>query len=134
MHPANAARTTGDFGERFLDPLLDDPSRFDGAMRTLRSVSLRDFDAVRAAHGAIRAPVTCVRGRRDPYFPVRDCRSMLNEFAGHARLEIVEHAGLMVQEEAPRACADAIRALVARRDPHGRKPAGVDNPTSRQVA
>lgn len=97
----------------FLDPLLASPRRLAGAMAMGASIKPRDFDAVAEAHPRITAPVKLVWGAQDPWFPLKHCRGMLEQFGGRTDLVVVPRGKLLVHEELPERFATEIQSHFA---------------------
>jgi len=56
----------------------------DGHLALLRSLDFAFIDALEAVHARIKAPVLCIWGTRDPFFPIAKARAMLSELGGKA--------------------------------------------------
>ncbi|MEM0963053.1 MAG: alpha/beta hydrolase [Bacteroidota bacterium] len=98
------------FVATYIQPLLDDAQRLDGAMRYL-SIGL-DFDLIDAlpeVHAHITAPVHLIWGQADPTFPVAGARRMATEFANGSGITEIERGKLLVHEEFPEPVAVAVR-------------------------
>ncbi len=98
----------------FFAPLAKDPARLDAAIELASRVSPSDFDALDEVHARLKAPVRLIWGARDPWFPEKDARSMLDQFAGRATFRSIPKAGLLVHEDAPEAFAEEVLAAVER--------------------
>lgn len=85
----------------FVEPLLGSERVLDGALLLARKLATADFDAVREAHPKITAPVRLVWGEQDPWFPLTECRGMLDQFGGEVELVVVPDAKLFVHEDHP---------------------------------
>ncbi len=97
----------GEFDEFFLEPIHDSEARQDAAVRLLRSFDERYVRELREVHRRITVPVQLVWGDRDPFFPVKWAREMVETFPD-ARLEIIEGAGLFAHEERPAEVAETL--------------------------
>lgn len=90
----------GEFGERFVAPLRDDPRAFAGQWNVVRDFSWSTIDELAVVHRRITAPVRFVWGKDDPWFPLEKLRPTLGQFAGGA--DVLPIAGkLFVHEEHP---------------------------------
>jgi pimeloyl-ACP methyl ester carboxylesterase len=74
----------------------------------LRKCDLGIVHRLAEIHGQIGAPLLCVWGDRDPFFPLARARTMVQAWPGEARLEVIADKKLLVHEEAP----DEVAALV----------------------
>lgn len=99
------AYVDGDFGEWFVKPLLGSRRVAEGQMALLRNLDLRLIDELAAVHARIRAPVLCIWGSDDPFFPLADARRMLGQFRGGAELVEIAGAKLFAHEDHPEAFA-----------------------------
>lgn len=85
----------GEFHDACIAPLVRDPS---GAIAMLRAADLGFAHRLGPIHDRIVAPVLCVWGDRDPFFPVASARAMVDAWHGRARIEVVP-GKLFVHEE-----------------------------------
>lgn len=99
----------GELTELFFKPLVTNQQMLHGAASILKSIDVQDFDQVANAHPKIGSPVKFVWGRQDPWFPLKDCKSMCETFGGDTELLVLENAKLMVHEEYPQAFAKAVQ-------------------------
>ncbi len=88
----------GEFSELFLAP-LEDPRVLAGQLKLLRSIDFDESDALAEMHRRIRAPVLCIWGPEDPFFPVAKARTMLPQFAGPASLVEIPRGKLFAHED-----------------------------------
>jgi pimeloyl-ACP methyl ester carboxylesterase len=88
----------GEFSELFLAP-LEDPHVLAGQLKLLRSIDFDESDALAEVHRRIRAPVLCIWGPEDPFFPVGKARAMLPQFAGPAILVEIPRGKLFAHED-----------------------------------
>jgi pimeloyl-ACP methyl ester carboxylesterase len=88
----------GEFTELFLAP-LEDPHVLAGQLKLLRSIDFEESDALAEVHRRIRAPVLCIWGPEDPFFPVGKARAMLPQFAGPASLVEIPRGKLFAHED-----------------------------------
>ncbi|MEY4371486.1 MAG: hypothetical protein RL219_255 [Actinomycetota bacterium] len=105
---ADPSLLDGEFAEFFLDPLQRSPDHRAAAAALLRSFRYGHVRELADLHRQIRVPVQLVWGALDKFFPVERAKRMVETFAD-ARLEIIEGAGLLAQEERP---AEVARALL----------------------
>jgi pimeloyl-ACP methyl ester carboxylesterase len=91
----------GDFRELFVEPLLAPSDARAGHLAMLRSLDFALIDDLARVHGRIHAPVLCIWGPDDPYFPIAKARRMLAEFAGPAELVDIPGAKLYAHEDHP---------------------------------
>lgn len=92
----------GEFYDLFLAPMLADRAKGDGHLALMRAVNFDEVDQLRDLHGSIRAPVLCVWGTDDPFFPIEKARAMLPQFADASLVEI-PGAKLFAHEDHPKA-------------------------------
>ena len=95
----------GEFHQACIEPLLRSSV---GAMQLLRNVDLGVVHRLPEVHAEIDAPVLCVWGERDPFFPLPYARKMVEAWPGDVRLEVIRGKKLFVHEEAP----DEVAAFV----------------------
>jgi pimeloyl-ACP methyl ester carboxylesterase len=81
---ADPAFVDGEFGDWFVRPMLATPALGLRAFDMLRELDLGLIDRLAAVHARIAAPVLCIWGSDDPFFPVAKARRMLPEFPGGA--------------------------------------------------
>jgi pimeloyl-ACP methyl ester carboxylesterase len=60
-----------EFSELFVRPLLGSRRVAEGHLAMLRQLDFRFIDTLEHVHARIRAPVQCIWGTRDPFFPSR---------------------------------------------------------------
>ena len=106
------ARIEGDFRTRFVDPLIADDGRLDGAMRFLREMKFARLDEFEKLHAELRMPTLLVWAADDPTFPAARAREMLPQFGNAAGFDVVPQAKLFVQEEHPQTVAERIDRFV----------------------
>ncbi len=108
------AYVDGEFGEWFVRPLLHSPRVAAGQMALMRNLDLDLIGGLASVHGRIRAPVLCIWGSGDPFFPLALARRMLGQFTGGAELVEIPGAKLFAHEDHPQEfAAHAIRFLEA---------------------
>jgi haloalkane dehalogenase len=106
-------RLDGDFHQRYVAPLIDDPERIAGALRFLRCMKFRRLDEFAGLHGVLRMPVLFVWGADDPTFPIARGRAMAPQFPNVAGFHEVGRAKLFFYEEQPAVLADHIARFCA---------------------
>ncbi len=106
----------GDFGNLFVRPVLESKRVYEMQMRLLRDLDFRVIDGLTAVHSRIRAPVLCIWGSSDPFFPVAKARHMLEQFGGSAELVEISGAKLFAHEDHPDAFAAHASAFLSRCD------------------
>jgi haloalkane dehalogenase len=99
----DARYADGEFADLFVKPLLASRRAAEGHLALLRSVDFAFVDALAAVHARIRAPVLCVWGTQDPFFPIAKARRMIGEFGGDAELVQIDGAKLFAHEDHPEA-------------------------------
>lgn len=110
---ADSSLLDGEFDEFFLRPLHTSETHREAAVRLLRAFDLQLVRDLPEIHRRITVPVGLVWGDRDPFFPLRYAREMVDTFAD-ARLDVIPGAGLFSHEERPAEVAASLLALVAR--------------------
>jgi haloalkane dehalogenase len=96
---SDPAYVDGEFGELFVRPLLTDRKVAQGQMQLMRNLEVALVDELAAVHARIHAPVLCIWGPRDPFFPLAKARGMLPQFAGGATLVEIANAKLFAHED-----------------------------------
>ncbi len=91
----------GEFQRRFVEPLIGDDGRIEGAMEFLRRMKFRRLDEFSRLHQQLTLPTLFVWGADDPTFPVARAREMAGQFPNPAGFHEVKDAKLFVQEEHP---------------------------------
>jgi pimeloyl-ACP methyl ester carboxylesterase len=104
----------GEFGRWFVEPLLNDPKVAAGQMTLARNLDFSVVDGLADVHARIAAPVLCIWGPRDPFFPVARARAMLPEFPGGAELVEIPRGKLFVHEDRAEEFADHTLRFFAR--------------------
>jgi len=114
----DATYADGEFGDLFVRPLLASPRTAAGHFAVLRSADFAGFDALGAVHARIAAPVLCVWGSHDPFFPIAKARLMLREFTRTAA-ELIELPGARAfpHEDHPEALVAALLPFLERHAP-----------------
>src|SRR5262249_20757920 len=102
----------GDFHDLFVAPFLESKHIYEMQMRLVRELDFAVIDGLTDAHARIKAPVLCIWGSDDPFFPVAKARKMLNQFGGTTEFVEIAGAKLYVHEDHPDAFpAEALRFL-----------------------
>ncbi len=97
-----------EFYSAYVQPLLDDDRRWEGAMRYVRAVDWSVVDALVAVHATIECPVRLIWGARDSFFPLAAAEEMAGQFPHCTGLTRLPDAGLMSYEEQPELAVDAM--------------------------
>lgn len=100
-----------EFATTTIEPLRRDPS---GPLAALRRADLAIVDQLAEIHAKITAPLLCVWGERDPFFPVTTAKAMVDAWPGIAHLEVIPGMKLFVHEEVPDRVASAMRPFLLR--------------------
>jgi pimeloyl-ACP methyl ester carboxylesterase len=96
----------GEFGDWFVRPLLESREVAAGQLALARNLDFHLIDRLADVHAHIRAPVLCIWGTDDPFFPLAKARSMLEQFPGGADLVEIPRAKLFAHEDYPQLFAD----------------------------
>jgi haloalkane dehalogenase len=104
----------GEYGDLFIRPMTRSARVTLGQRRLLQGFDWRVVDALADAHRSIRAPVQLVWGAQDPYFPLERLKPTLTQYAGGARLTLIDPGKLFAHEEFPAAFAEAARGFLER--------------------
>jgi pimeloyl-ACP methyl ester carboxylesterase len=102
----------GDFAEHFLKPLADERKRH-GQLELLRTFERRFVDELAETHARIKAPVLCIWGENDPYFPVGAARRMLATLPKGTQFETIAGARLFPHEDHPEEIARLAREFLS---------------------
>jgi pimeloyl-ACP methyl ester carboxylesterase len=94
----DARYVDGEFGERFVTPLLTSRRVAEGQMALVRKLDFGLID--RLPHARIHAPVRLIWGSDDPFFPLEKARAMVRQFAACELVEI-PGAKLFAHEDHP---------------------------------
>ena len=103
----------GEFRQLFLDPLLSSPAKAAAQFRTLTRADFSVVDRIDGIHAQLLAPVRCIWGADDPFFPIVKARAMV---AGLPKgSDLVEIAGgkLFTHEEFPEEVAKHAASFLA---------------------
>ena len=103
----------GEFLQRFVDPLINEPGRLEGAMQFLRRMKFKRLDDFATLHGRLTMPTLFIWGANDPTFPEATARRMLPQFPNVAGFHSIANAKLFVYEEHPREVAELIGRFVS---------------------
>jgi pimeloyl-ACP methyl ester carboxylesterase len=104
----------GDFGNLFVSPLLESKRAYEMQMRLVRDLDFAVIDGLTAAHARIRAPVLCIWGSDDPFFPAAKARRMLEQFGGSTEFVEIAGAKLFVHEDHPQLFAEHALTFLSR--------------------
>ena len=104
----------GEFGQLFVDPLMDKRETIKGQLKLIRAWDSSVIHGLAQVHRKIEAPVQLIWGKNDTVFPLKPARTMINEFAGPVELEVIDHARLFVHEDQPEAFAAHARRFLDR--------------------
>ena len=107
------SRIDGDFGARFVDPLIASDARMDGAMRFLRRMKFSRLDEFKNLHRQLAMPTLFIWGADDPTFPEPRAREMVAQFPKVAGFHSVPNAKLFLYEEHPEEVARLIDRFLA---------------------
>jgi pimeloyl-ACP methyl ester carboxylesterase len=91
----------GEFGDFFLRPLLVSERAAEGQFALIRNLDFGVFDRLVDVHARIGAPVLCIWGVDDPFFPLAKARRMLAQFPAGATLVEIPGAKLFAHEDHP---------------------------------
>ena len=110
----DAHHADGEFRDLFIEPFIADPR---GQLALLRHFDIARFDELEPLHAQIAAPVLCIWGTDDPFFPIAKARAMLPQFP---RAELVEipRGKLFTHEDHPEAFARHTLAFLDRHLAH----------------
>lgn len=114
---ADPAHVDGDFGDLFVRPLLTSSRVAAGQSVLVRNLDVTIVDRLDEVHGRLKAPVLCVWGPKDPFFPIAGARRMLGQFAGGAELVEIPGAGLFAHEDHPERFASLAGAFLDKHAP-----------------
>lgn len=99
----------GDFHRLFVDPLINQSGRLDGAMQFLRQMKFTRLDQFEHLHRQLTMPTLFIWGANDPTFPEPRARAMLPQFPNVAGFHSIANAKLFVYAEHPQQVAALIR-------------------------
>lgn len=103
----------GEFGALFLEPLLSSPSYAARQFRTLANADFSVVDRMDALHATLTAPVRCIWGTDDPFFPIEGARAMLPSLPKGSDLVEIPGGKLFAHEEFPEVFAKHTHAFLA---------------------
>lgn len=89
----------GEFTARFVEPLVKDKRALLGQMLLANGLKDGLLANLEQTHSEITAPTLMIWGTRDPWFPLKHARGMMDQFAGGAELVEIEGGKLFVHEE-----------------------------------
>ncbi len=107
---ADADLLDGDFAETTVRPLQRDVS---GPLAALVASDLSIVHRLQELHEQIDAPLLCVWGDRDPFFPLEHARQMVDAWPGDAQLQVLPGMKLFVHEEAAQRVAALVQPFLA---------------------
>ncbi len=90
----------GEFRDSFVQPLVSEPLRLDGAIRSLQGIDWALVDALSRDHALIQSEVRFIWGAEDPTFPLARARPMVSQLRYGSLVEI-RGAKLLPHEERP---------------------------------
>jgi haloalkane dehalogenase len=96
---SDPAYIDGEFGELFVRPLLTDRDVARAQMQLMRNMDFALVETLPSVHARIHAPVLCLWGPGDPFFPLAKARAMLPQLAGGATLVEIAGAKLFAHED-----------------------------------
>jgi len=108
------AHLGGDFHRRFVEPLIGEDARMDGALQFLRRMKFSRLDEFHRLHQQLTLPTLFVWGADDPTFPAPRAREMVRQFPNAAGFHEVTNARLLVYEEHPQEVARHVEQFLAR--------------------
>jgi pimeloyl-ACP methyl ester carboxylesterase len=108
----DARYVDGEFGELFVRPLFSSKRVAHGQTRLLETLDFALIDGADRVHAKIQAPVLCIWGTDDPFFPLEKARRMLPQFAGGAKLVEITGAKLFAHEDRAEEFAAAARVFL----------------------
>jgi haloalkane dehalogenase len=111
---SDPAYVDGDFYQQFVQPLVQSRRAAQGHVEFLRTFDFRMIQDLGAVHARIQAPVLCIWGPEDPFFPIAKTRRILHQFAGGAELVEIPGAKLFAHEDHPDAFVAHAAPFLAR--------------------
>ncbi|MGI9613069.1 MAG: alpha/beta fold hydrolase [Acidimicrobiales bacterium] len=101
------------FIARYIQPVVDDPHRYEGLSRYLRiGLDFTLIDALPEVHERITIPVHFVWGAEDPTFPIEPARRMMTDFPNCEGMTEVPKGKLLSHDEFPEVTAEAIKRFL----------------------
>ena len=107
------ARLDAEFDRRFVEPLVKDPRRTEGALRFLRGIDWAVLDSLATRHRQIRSRVQLVWGEDDPTFPIQYVEGMRRQFDPPCALHRIAAARLVPFAERPQEFLETLRPFLA---------------------
>jgi len=104
----------GEFADLFIRPLFTSRHASEGQLGLVRTFDFGLLHELAGVHARLRAPVLCVWGSRDPWFPIAKARAMLPQFPGGAELVEVPGARVFVHEDRAAEFAEAAQPFLRR--------------------
>jgi pimeloyl-ACP methyl ester carboxylesterase len=102
----------GEFHRRYVEPLITDAARMEGALEFLRRMKFSRLDEFHRLHGELTLPTLFVWGADDPTFPESRAREMVRQFPDVAGFHEVKQAKLFFYEEHPETLARHIERFL----------------------
>lgn len=102
----------GEFYRRFVEPLITDNARMEGALEFLRRMKFSRLDEFQRLHEELTLPTLFVWGADDPTFPERRAQEMARQFPNVAGFHEVKEAKLFFYEEHPEEMAGHIERFL----------------------
>ena len=103
----------GEFGRLFVEPLLRDPAVARAQWNLLIRADFSVNDRIDAIHAKLRAPVRCIWGTDDPFFPLTKAKRMVSSLPAGSDLVEIPNSKLFVHEEKPHEFALHARQFLA---------------------
>jgi haloalkane dehalogenase len=104
----------GEFHSQFVEPLIRNDARMEGALQFLRRMKFSRLDEFYELHQQLTLPTLFVWGADDPTFPEPRAREMARQFPNVAGFHPVKNAKLFVYEERPQEVAQHIDRFLTR--------------------
>ncbi len=106
----------GHFTDEFMDLFVRSWHRsahaYGGLMAYLAAVDPQVVDTLDEVHAAIKVPMLFIWGKRDPIFPIKFAREMVDKIPGDAQLVEIDGARFLPHEEQPDAVAAHLLAFL----------------------
>lgn len=97
----DTAKIEGEFFELFIRPLIESASLRQNHVDMLSTLDTSKIDELAILHPKITAPVQCIWGKHDPYFPLHALKKMTTQFSTPVDIKVFEEGKLFVHEEYP---------------------------------
>lgn len=102
----------GEFGRLFVEPLLRDPAVARAQWGLLMQADFSINDRINDIHARLRAPVRCIWGTDDPFFPLAKAKRMISSLPAGSDLIEIPGGKLFVHEELPHEFAIHARSFL----------------------